>query len=145
MFGRQQPNRPRKAILIVFLKVSFCQLKNSDTIYCHLFVRPSVFVLCPFLFENQRWLKLFFYQSGARVVDPSYIQMVSSLKLISVKLCNVVNNPFNIFKFVCRVKGGRYGTDWKSQRLLDFCRFVKSNCGLQYSFQFCWTHSNPFL
>ena len=43
------------------------------------------------------------------------------LRLISVKLFNVVNNPFNIFRFVCRVKGGRSGTDWKSQLLLDFC------------------------
>lgn len=29
------------------------------------------------------------------------------LRLISVKLLNVVNNPFNIFKFVCRVKRGK--------------------------------------
>lgn len=28
------------------------------------------------------------------------------LRLISVKLFNVVNNPFNTFRFVCRVKGG---------------------------------------
>lgn len=120
MFGGQQPNLPWKA-MVVFLKVSFCQLKNSDMIYCHVFARLSVFILCPFLFEKQRRFKLFFYYSGARVVDPSYIQMVSSLRLISVKLFNVVNNPFNIFKFVCRVKGGRYGTEWKSRRLPDFC------------------------
>lgn len=28
------------------------------------------------------------------------------LRLISVKLFNVVNNPFNTFRFVCRVKAG---------------------------------------
>lgn len=43
------------------------------------------------------------------------------LRLIPVKLFNVVNNPFSIFKFVGRVKGGRTETDWKSQLLLDFC------------------------
>jgi hypothetical protein len=61
---------------------------------------------------------------------PDISRWFAWLKLISVKLFNVVNNPFNIFKFVWRVKGDISGTDWKSQLLPDFCSFVKSNCGL---------------
>lgn len=51
--------------------------------------------------------------------------MVSLLRLISVKLFNVVNNPFNIFKFVCRVKGadlvqiGSHSFCWTSVDLLN--------------------------
>ena len=49
------------------------------------------------------------------------------LRLISVKLFKVVNNPSNIFRFVCRVEGSRSGTYWKSQLLLDFCQI----CSIQ--------------
>lgn len=47
------------------------------------------------------------------------------LRLISVKLFNVANNPFNILKFVCRVKGedlmqtGSHSSCWTSVGLLD--------------------------
>lgn len=61
------------------------------------------------------------------IVEPQQLILAISrwfalLRLISVKRFNVVNNPFNTFRFVGRVKaGGRSGTDWKSQLLLDFC------------------------
>lgn len=44
MFGRRQPNTPCHATL-VFLKVSFCQLKNSAMSYRHLFARKPVLVV----------------------------------------------------------------------------------------------------
>lgn len=59
--------------------------------------------------------------------------MVSSLRLISVKLFNVANNPFNIFKFVCRVKGadlvqiGSHSFCWTSVDLLN-PTVVSSTC-----------------
>jgi len=98
----------------VFLKVSSCQFNNSDLL-------PFVCKEASFYFESRDDLNYFLI-----LVEPEQLILVTSrwfalLRLISVTLFNVVNNPFNIFRFVCRVKGGRSGTDWKSELPLDFC------------------------
>lgn len=73
-----------------------------------MFARKPVLVLCPFLFENQSFCV-------SVIVEPDQLILAISrwfalLRLISVKQFNIINNPFNTFKFV-QGKGGRTGTD----------------------------------